>query len=50
MPIEDTIIVTVDGMLSTDWVYEESSNTVIFTSSPAEGSSIVVDYGVWGCE
>ena len=49
-PIEDTIIVTVDGVLSTDWVYEESSNTVIFMSSPDDGSSIVVDYGVWGCK
>tara|TARA_B100000700_G_scaffold327969_1_gene444207 strand:+ start:254 stop:1864 length:1611 start_codon:yes stop_codon:yes gene_type:complete len=49
IPIEDTIVVTVDGTPSVDWVYEESSNTVIFTSSPAEGSSIVIDYGVWGC-
>ena len=48
-PIEDTIIVAVDGTISTDWIYEASSNTVIFMSSPPEGSSIVIDYGIWGC-
>ena len=48
-PIEDTIQVSVDGISSTDWVYETSSNTVIFTVSPPDGSSIIIDYAIWGC-
>tara|TARA_B100000700_G_C15055966_1_gene862838 strand:- start:3471 stop:5087 length:1617 start_codon:yes stop_codon:yes gene_type:complete len=49
-PIEDTITVTVDGVLSSDWSYEASSNTVIFTTAPADGSTIDINYGVWGCD
>jgi hypothetical protein len=48
-PIEDTIGVTVDGVVSSDWTYEASSNTVIFTVSPADGSSIDISYAIWGC-
>jgi len=48
-PIEDTIFVSVDGVPSTDWTYEASSNTVIFTVSPPDGSDILIDYAVWGC-
>ena len=47
--IEDTIAVTVDGVTSSDWYYEQSSNAVIFTTSPDDGSSIEVDYAIWGC-
>ncbi len=49
-PIEDTIAVTVDGVPSSDWTYEASSNTVIFTTVPADGSTINIDYGVWSCQ
>tara|TARA_B100000214_G_scaffold307462_1_gene238666 strand:+ start:257 stop:1879 length:1623 start_codon:yes stop_codon:yes gene_type:complete len=49
-PIEETITVTVNGMLSTDWTYEESSNTVIFISAPADGSTIEINYGVLSCQ
>jgi hypothetical protein len=50
-PIEDTVEVKIDGIVSSDWNYEASSNTVIFTVSPAEGSSIEVFYAIWStCE
>lgn len=49
MPIEDTIEVTVDGVISSDWSYEQSSNTVIFSISPPEGSTIDINYAIWSC-
>jgi len=49
-PIEDTIEITVDGTVSSDWNYEASSNTVIFTVSPSDGSSIEVNYAIWSCQ
>jgi hypothetical protein len=49
MPIEETIHVTVDGAVSSDWTYETSSNTVIFTVSPPEGSTIEITYAIWSC-
>lgn len=48
-PIEDTISVTVNGAVSHDWIYEGSSNTIIFTAIPSEGSSIEITYGILGC-
>mgnify|MGYP003663375504 CR=1 FL=1 len=50
-PIEDTIEVTIDGAVSVDWTYETSSNTIIFTVSPPDGSSIDINYAIWSdCE
>jgi len=46
-PIEDTITVSVDAVLSTDWVYDSSANSVAFTTAPADGSSIEISYAVW---
>jgi len=48
-PIEDTIEVKVDGIPSLDWSYEASSNTIIFTVSPSDGSSIEVNYAILSC-
>ena len=49
-PIEDTIQVTIDGTVSSDWSYETSSNSVIFTVAPSDGSSVDINYGVWSCQ
>jgi hypothetical protein len=49
-PIEDTIEVVVDGVISSDWTYEASSNTIIFTVSPSDGSSIDITYGILSCQ
>ena len=46
-PIESTIEVRVDGELSEDWVYDETTGTVVFSIPPEEGSEIEVTYGVW---
>ena len=49
-PIEETIEVFIDGVVSSDWIYEETSNTVIFTTSPPDGSTIDVTYGLLSCQ
>ena len=46
-PIESTIEVRVDGELSEDWVYDETTGAVVFSIPPEEGSEIEVTYGVW---
>ena len=50
-PIEDTLTVSVDGVLSTDWIYDSSANSVTFTVAPSNGSSIDIQYALWAtCE
>ena len=50
-PIEDTITVSVDGVLSSDWIYDSSANSIMFTVAPTDGSSIDVQYALWStCE
>lgn len=50
-PIVDTIEVTVNGQVTTEWEYDEATNSVIFADGyvPEEGQTIVIDYAVWGC-
>ena len=50
-PIVDTIEVTVNGQVTTDWEYDETSNSVIFADGhiPEEGQTVDIDYAVWGC-
>jgi len=48
-PVEDTITVSVDSVLSTDWTYDSSSNAVTFTVAPSDGSTIDITYAYWGC-
>ena len=51
-PIVTTIEVTVNGQITTDWEYDEASNSVVFSdgSVPTEGQTISIDYAVWGCD
>jgi hypothetical protein len=48
IPIEDSIIVTVDGRVSTDWTYNLSENTVYFNANaiPETEAEIYIDYAV----
>ncbi len=46
-PIEDTIEVSVDGVISSDWSYDVSLNSIVFSTAPGDGSSIDVTYAVW---
>lgn len=46
-PVEESIEVTVDGTLSTDWTYDSSANSVTFTVAPPDGSAIDVLYAIW---
>ena len=50
-PIEDTIEVKVNGQITEEWVYEPTSNSVIFHEDhvPVEGQTIIIDYATWGC-
>jgi len=50
-PIEDTISVEVDAVISTDWTYDSSINALTFSVAPSDGSEIKVTYAVWAeCE
>ena len=46
-PIEDTITASVDGIPSTDWVYDSSANSITFTVSPADGSDVDIRYAIY---
>ena len=50
-PIEETIFVTVNGQVVTDWVYDSNDNTVTFgeSSVPDANQTIIIEYGIWGC-
>ena len=50
-PIEDTITVTVNGQITTDWRYDPMMNAITFRPDhvPEEGKTIEIDYAVWGC-
>jgi len=50
-PIEDTITVTVNGQITTDWRYDPAMNAITFSPGhvPEEGKTIEIDYAVWGC-
>ena len=50
-PIEDTILVTVNGQVVTGWTYDTNLNTVIFDESeiPSPNQTIIIEYAVWGC-
>jgi len=49
---EETIEVTVDGVLSTDWVYDPIENDILFdiAYAPADGATIDVTYSIYGCQ
>ena len=49
--VRDTITVEVNGSVVTEWYYDESTNAVVFTDPPANGSTIKVEYAaVSDCE
>jgi len=50
-PITSTIVVTVNGQVTSDWEYSEEDNAVVFNEGrvPEEGQTITVDYATWGC-
>ena len=50
-PIEDTIVVTVNGQVTTKWTYDSGTNSITFDLShiPSEGQTIEIEYAVWGC-
>ena len=46
-PIEDTISVSIDSVLSTDWTYDSSANSITFTVAPNDGDNIGITYAIW---
>jgi hypothetical protein len=49
-PVEQTIEVTVDGIVSYDWTYDSIYNSVVFDvmSIPQNGQSIEISYAIFG--
>jgi hypothetical protein len=50
-PIEESILVNVNGQLVSEWSYDSNSNSVIFNegSVPEANQTITIEYGIWGC-
>ena len=50
-PIEETISVTVNGQVVTEWEYDSNTNSVIFHMDhvPDPGQTIEISYAGWGC-
>jgi len=50
-PIEESILVSVNGQLVSEWSYDSNSNSVIFNedSVPEANQTITIEYGIWGC-
>jgi hypothetical protein len=51
-PIESSIVVKINGQISTSgWYYDSSTNSVVFQedSIPEPNQTITIEYGVWGC-
>jgi hypothetical protein len=50
-PIENTILVTVNGQMVSEWSYDMNSNSVVFSdgSIPEPNQTIMIEYAVWGC-
>ena len=47
--IPDSITVLVDGLAESSWTFEESTNSVILSTTPATGSEITITYASWSC-
>jgi len=49
-PVEQTIEVTVDGIVSYDWTYDSIYNSVVFDvmSIPQNGQTIEINYAIFG--
>jgi hypothetical protein len=48
-PLEDTLIVFVDSVEFLDWTYNASTNSIEFTTMPAEGSHVEIGYVINHC-
>jgi len=46
-PILDSIIVYVDGASAYDWIYNESSNSIVFNNPPDYSSTVTIAYSVY---
>jgi len=50
-PIESSIVVSVNGQITTNWSYNSTSNSIVFDqdSIPEASQTITIEYGIWGC-
>jgi len=50
-PIESTIVVKVNGQITLEWVYDVTTNAIVFNNDhiPEEGQTVNVEYAIWGC-
>ena len=50
-PLEETIVVHIDGVLAAGWTYDPVLNRIVFNSAPPDGSVIDINYAIIGeCE
>jgi hypothetical protein len=47
VPVVASIEAIVDGVVDYNWIFEESTNSIIFASPPAEGSLVEISYSVF---
>lgn len=45
-PVQDTVLVSVDGVFASAWVYDSTANTVTLDDAPPPGSWVTIAY-VW---
>ena len=50
-PIEDSIVVNINGQPAAGWTYDPVSNSIVFdeNSIPEPSQTITIEYGIWGC-
>ena len=50
-PIESSIIVSVNGQITSGWSYDSAANAIVFdeNSIPEPTQTITIEYGIWGC-
>lgn len=48
VPLEESIVVTVDGYVTSDWTYNATENAIYFNSNaiPATESEIYIEYAL----
>ena len=50
-PIESSIVVSINGQITSGWSYDSAANAVVFDedSIPEASQTITIEYGIWGC-
>ena len=47
VPVVASIEATIDGIEDFNWMFDESTNSIIFITAPTTGSNIEISYSVY---